>query len=106
MKEPMPPTPEERAEERLSWLSAEVIDKLGPQAALDMCFAEDISMAWDERPDGTWVVKRIKGVTPAGKSFLLINGGAKAIVGMTEKEFDSLPGRDELCTEYEYPESD
>jgi hypothetical protein len=103
MQEPMPQTPEQRARERLSWLTPEARSALGNRAALDLCFSEDIDMAWKVRKDGTYVVKRIKGVSPLGKAFLMVHGGASVIKGMTEEQFDALPGRSDLCLSEELP---
>lgn len=103
MQEPMPQTPEDRAKDRLSWLTPEARKALGNRAALDLCFAEDIDMAWKELKDGTYVVKRIKGVSPLGKAFLMVHGGASSIKGMTEEQFDALPGRSDLCLSEELP---
>jgi hypothetical protein len=97
--EDMPPSMKDRALDRLSWLSPQAVAALGPSNAFSLCFTEDVEVDWNH----DYVVTSIRGVSPLGKAFIMVNGGTDAIVGMTEDQFEALPGRGDLCTSCTLP---
>lgn len=96
--EPMPLTPQQRAIDRLGWLSPQAMNVFGVAGAFDMCFSVDVELAWTAK----YKIRKIKGVSPLGKAFVMTHGGAKAFKGLSEEEFDNLPGKIDLCTEEEF----